>query len=120
MSMRHDEKRHMRRSVRTALATIANGVLLAAVVSAAQIATATLAGVVRDQTGGALPGATITVRSAATGATRTTTTDSEGRYRVTALEPGAYEVRGELADFRPVVRTGVILTIGGTTEATSR
>jgi len=96
---------------------LAVGLLLGDVASAAQIATATLAGVVRDETGGALPGVTITVRSAATRAVRTATTDSSGRYRVTALDPGEYEVRAELTNFRPVVRTGVVLTVGGTTEA---
>ena len=55
--------------------------------AAAQIATATLAGNVRDATGAALPGVTITIRSAATGAVRTTTTDIQGRYRIPALEP---------------------------------
>jgi outer membrane receptor protein involved in Fe transport len=108
----------MLRTVRIAWpALVAAGLLLTHVDSSAQIATATLAGVVRDQTGGALPGVTVTVRNVATGAVRPTTTDSEGRYRVTALDPGEYEIRAELASFRPVVRTGVVLTVGGTTEA---
>lgn len=106
------------RQLRRALPTVAAiGLLLITVDSAAQIATATLAGAVRDQTGGALPGVSVTVRSAATGAVRTVTTDSSGRYRVAALDPGVYEVRAELTGFRPVIRTGVILTVGGTTEA---
>jgi hypothetical protein len=45
----------------------------------AQIATATLLGVVRDETGAALPGAALTVRSVATGVTRSAVGDSEGR-----------------------------------------
>ncbi|HLG55238.1 MAG TPA: TonB-dependent receptor [Vicinamibacterales bacterium] len=107
----------MRRTARGLLPTlVAIGLLLGDVNSAAQIATATLAGVIRDETGGALPGVTVTVRSAATGAVRTATTDSSGRYRIAALEPGEYGVRAELANFRPVVRTGVILTVGGTTD----
>jgi len=106
----------MRKTARGLLpALVVIGLLLADVASAAQIAT--LAGVVRDQTEGALPGVTVTVRSTATGAVRTTSTDANGRYRVTALDPGEYEVRAELASFRTVVRTGVILTVGGTTEA---
>jgi hypothetical protein len=56
----------------------------------AQIATATLAGSVRDQAGAALPGVTLTVRSAATGATRTATTDTQGRCLIAALEPGEW------------------------------
>jgi hypothetical protein len=83
----------------------------------AQIATATLLGVVRDETGAALPGAAVTVRSAATGVTRSATSDSEGRYRISALDPGEYDVRAELANFKTAIRTRVVLTVGGTTEA---
>jgi hypothetical protein len=88
-----------------------------AVHATAQIATATILGLVRDQTGAALPGATVTVRSLATGASRSATSDSDGRYRVAALDPGEYEVRVELANFKTAVRTRVVLTVGGTTEA---
>jgi uncharacterized surface anchored protein len=59
----------------------------------AQIATGTLLGVVRDETGAALPGAILTVKNAATGVTRSATSDSEGRYRVSALDPGEYDVQ---------------------------
>ena len=83
----------------------------------AQIATATLLGVVRDETGAALPGATLTVRSLATGATRSAISDSEGRYRVAALDPGEYEVHAELANFKTAIRPRVVLTVGGTTDA---
>ena len=83
----------------------------------AQIATATLLGIVRDETGAALPGAALTVRSVATGVTRAAVSDSEGRYRVSALDPGEYDVHAELARFKTAIRTRVVLTVGGTTEA---
>src|SRR6266545_1425057 len=82
----------------------------------AQIATATLAGSVRDETGAALPGVMLTIKSASTGTTRTVTTDAGGRYRIAALDPGAYEIRAELQNFKSALRTGVVLTVGGTTE----
>ena len=85
-----------------------------------QIATATLLGVVRDETGAALPGAALTVRSVTTGVTRSAISDSEGRYRVSALDPGEYDVHAELASFKTAVRTGVVLTVGGSTEADIR
>ena len=91
--------------------------LAAAAPTIAQIATGTLLGVVRDGTGAALPGATLTVKSRATGVTRTTISDTGGRYRMSALDPGEYEVRAELANFKAAVRTGVVITVGGTTEA---
>src|SRR5712691_6240316 len=83
----------------------------------AQIATATLLGVVRDETGAALPGAVLTVRNTATGGTRSAVADSEGRYRVSALDPGEYDVHAELASFKTAIRTRVVVTVGGTTEA---
>src|SRR5262249_48690683 len=82
----------------------------------AQIATATVAGVVTDETRAALPGVVVTVRSAATGTTRAATTDQVGRYRIAALDPGTYEVRAELRGFRTAVRTGVALAVGGTAD----
>src|SRR6266516_583034 len=83
---------------------------------AAQIATATVSGTVRDDTGAALPGVTVTVKSVATGVTRSATTDSAGRYLISTLTPGEYELRAELANFKTTVRTGVVLSVGGTTE----
>ena len=57
-------------------------------VAGAQTNTVTLAGVVTDDTGGALPGATVTATNVATGLVRTATTDSAGRYTVLGLPPG--------------------------------
>src|SRR5262245_20545904 len=85
--------------------------------AAAQIATATLSGAVRDDTGAALPNTAVTAKNTATSATRTTTTGNDGRYRFAALEPGVYEVRAELANFKTAIQTGVVLTVGGTTDA---
>ena len=94
--------------------------LSSAVASTSQIATGTLAGVVRDETGASLPGATITAKSVTTGVTRSVVTDSEGRYRIAVLDPGEYEVHAELANFRTAVRTGVALTVGGTADVDIR
>ena len=85
--------------------------------STAQIATATLLGIVRDETGAALPGAAVTIKSIATGATRTALSDTAGRYRIAAVDPGEYDVRVELANFKTVLRRHVLLTVGGATEA---
>jgi hypothetical protein len=106
--------------IRWSLTSAAIGLILlwcAAAPASAQTATATLSGIVRDDTGAVLPGVTLTIRNAATGVVRTVTTDSEGRYRASALDPGEYEIRAELAGFRTVVQSGVVLRVGGTTEA---
>ena len=56
-------------------------------------AQASLAGVVRDESGGVLPGVSVEAASPALieGA-RTVTTDEQGRYRIEALRPGSYKL----------------------------
>jgi hypothetical protein len=74
--------------------------------------TATLVGQVVDATGGRLPGVRLTVTNEETAAARSTATDAEGRFALAGLPPGEYIVRAELTKFRPLVRTGVRLTVG--------
>jgi hypothetical protein len=78
-------------------------------VAAAQ--TSTIAGVVRDASGGVLPGVTVEVASPALiEKVRTVVTDSEGRYSVVSLRPGTYRVTFTLPGFGMVVREGIELT----------
>jgi hypothetical protein len=73
---------------------------------------ATISGKIEDATGAAVGGATVTVKSLETGATRTVTTDETGNYRVLSLPVGPQEVRAEKPGFRAAVRTGINLVIG--------
>jgi outer membrane receptor protein involved in Fe transport len=77
-----------------------------------QTTTATLSGVVQDARGGAVPGVKITTTNTQTGARREATTDSDGRYGFTNLEPGSHELRAEHTGFKTAVQT-VVLTVGG-------
>jgi hypothetical protein len=61
--------------------------------------TATLSGTVKDPSGAVLPGATITVVAAATGAQRVVTSDSAGNYVVPSLQPGTYTVQAQAPGF---------------------
>jgi outer membrane receptor protein involved in Fe transport len=92
-------------------------VLTTASVAAAQTATGAISGIIGDSTGAALPRVNVTARNVATGASRSVVTDGQGRYRIPNLDPGEYEVRAALAGFRTAVTSGVIVTVGGTTEA---
>ncbi|MGH9176541.1 MAG: carboxypeptidase regulatory-like domain-containing protein, partial [Vicinamibacterales bacterium] len=56
----------------------------------------------------------VTARQTETGLQRSTASDAQGRYTVPALPPGTYEIRAELAGFRPLLRSGVTLTIAQT------
>ncbi|MEO6212229.1 MAG: TonB-dependent receptor [Vicinamibacterales bacterium] len=79
-------------------------------VAAAQTS-ATVSGTVQDVTGAVLPAVTVTARNGATGLARTTVTGPEGRYVLPQLAPGTYELRAELAGFKPHVRPEVPLAV---------
>jgi hypothetical protein len=82
----------------------------------AQAGTASLRGTVTDDQGGALPGATVTASSSATGAARTTVTDAGGTYQLLALPPGTYDVKVELSGFRTAVRQQVTLAVDSSSK----
>jgi hypothetical protein len=70
-----------------------------------------IAGVVTDESKAVLPGVTIRVTSPALiEKTRSTVTDAEGRYRLTDLPVGTYEVTFFLQGFTTVKRAGVVVT----------
>ena len=73
---------------------------------------ASISGLVADATGAAVAGATITVKSVETGATRTATSDSNGNYHLAQLPLGLQEIRAEKAMFKTTVRTGIELVVG--------
>ena len=79
---------------------------------AAQTSSGVVQGTVTDASGALLPGVTVTARADATGFMRSVTTGEQGGFRVNELPPGSYSVRFELAGFKPVQQTGVVLTIG--------
>ena len=80
----------------------------------AQTTSGTITGTVRDTTGGVLPGARITARHPHTGLQRFTTSDGQGRYALPGLVVGSWDVRAELAGFRPADERGIVLTVAQT------
>ena len=87
-----------------------SAVLLAGLIPATAIAqtAAAVGGVVRDSSGGAIPGATVRVINEATGAAQEAVSDAEGRYQVTDLAPGQYRVEAALDGFEPAVARGAV------------
>src|SRR5882724_362824 len=78
----------------------------------AQSNAADLQGVVRDQSGAVVSGATVIARNAATNTSKETTTNEEGAYLIVNLTPGDYEVTVEAPNFKKMVLPGVALTVG--------
>ncbi len=77
----------------------------------AQQISGTISGVVSDETGGVLPGVELTARNTGTEATRTVISDDEGRYRISQLSPGSYELRAELAGFQTALLQDISLSM---------
>jgi len=77
----------------------------------AQETTGTITGSATDQTGGALPGVTVTVKNSNAGVTRTIVTNEAGLYTATLLPVGNYEVAFELQGFQTVTVRGITLHV---------
>src|SRR5258706_112221 len=79
---------------------LASFILAVAASAAAQKPTFDIEGIVTDAQQGVLPGATVTLQNVATGLSRETTTDANGRYVFTSLPPaGQYLLQTVLAGF---------------------
>ncbi|HKG13533.1 MAG TPA: TonB-dependent receptor, partial [Pyrinomonadaceae bacterium] len=65
------------------------------------------AGVVADEHGAVIQGATVTATLVSTKSARAVLTDAEGRYRLVELQPGAYTLRAEAKGFSAGVRADV-------------
>lgn len=78
----------------------------------ARMTGADLGGVVTDESGGVLPGATVTVTNVATNLSRSVVSAASGRYVVPALPPGTYTIKVELSGFATNTRSGVVLALG--------
>jgi iron complex outermembrane recepter protein len=74
----------------------------------AQTATGTIAGLVRDASGAAVPGATVRIVNVATGVPVEVVSGAEGTYRSTTLVPGAYRVEIAIDGFESATRQIVI------------
>ena len=66
-------------------------------------------GVITDNTGGVVPGATVKAVETGTGISRDTVTGVDGRYNFTSLRPTTYDISAELTGFRTSQRKAVVL-----------
>jgi hypothetical protein len=77
-----------------------------------QVQTGGIQGVVTDNSGAVVPGATITIENVDTGIGRKLATDDQGRYAAPSLAIGTYRVKAERNGFASQNRTGLVLTVG--------
>ncbi len=92
-----------------------------------QVPTGTIAGVVTDPSGSAIPNARVTILNQETGLTRTVETQAGGDYSVPVLPAGLYQVTSEAEGFKLLARVATVeagttttanlaMQIGSTTE----
>src|SRR5882762_6116969 len=94
------------------LLAVCSAVLLFSLSAFSQANSGRILGSISDQTGGAIAGATVSVRDVERGTTRTLTTDEAGAYNAPNLVPGSYTVKVEFQGFRTVERQNVVLEVG--------
>jgi outer membrane receptor protein involved in Fe transport len=82
----------------------------------AQQTAGNISGRVVDAQGAAVPGVTVTAKSAETGFVRTDVSDSEGVYRLNSLPVGPYDVSAELSGFQTYAQKGVTVNVAQTTD----
>ena len=81
-------------------------------VALAQTETGQITGRVTDPNGAIVPGANVTVKSVDTGRTVTATSNDEGIYIVTSLQPGIYDVTVQSTGFAAATKR-VQISVGG-------
>jgi len=75
-----------------------------------------LTGLVKDQQGNGIPGATVSVKNIATGVATTTMTNGTGNYTIPSLDNGTFQVEISLANFKTMTFDKVVLTQGVTSR----
>ena len=77
----------------------------------AQFDTAAVLGTVSDESGGIIPGVTVTLTNVDTGISATTVTDDSGNYQFFNVKIGTYRVSAELTGFATGVADGIRPTV---------
>ncbi len=86
--------------------------LLTIVPAGAQVAGGTISGTVTDPGGVVVPGAQVTIESAATGESREVATSPTGLYSIPNLTSGTYRARISKPGFANLLRTNLIVSAG--------
>jgi hypothetical protein len=77
-----------------------------------QVGAASLSGIVEDQTGAIVPGASVTLQNADSGAQRTSRSNGAGSFTFSAVPSGDYSLTVEASGFKQLVRRLIHLNAG--------
>ena len=83
----------------------------------AQTTAGRVLGTLTDQSGAAVPGATVSVTDVQRGTARTVTTDDSGDYAIPDLQPGSYKIHVEARGFKAAERPSVQVEVASDVRA---
>jgi len=86
--------------------------LWAGIARSQDITSGTIQGIVSDEQGAVIPGATVEAKNVDTNFSRTFTTDSDGRFVLLTLPPGRYVVSVTKSGFAKLNQENIELTVG--------
>ena len=89
-------------------------IFVLACVGAFAQANADLTGIVTDQTGAVVAGASITLIDQATGSQHDTTSSSTGLYEIAGLNPGNYNLKVSAKNFETFAQNGIVINVSAT------
>src|SRR5207248_2034775 len=78
--------------------------------------TGRISGTIKDPSGAAIPGATITLTNTAQGLQTKTTTDASGNYSLPSVPVATYDILFEAQGFRAEKRTGLVIDANAAIE----
>jgi hypothetical protein len=85
--------------------------VLGITVSAQTANSGSITGVVKDQNGAAIPGATVRLINTGTNVTRTATSSGDGVYEISQIVPGTYRLEVEANNFAKYVQESVTVNV---------
>jgi hypothetical protein len=79
---------------------------------AQSITSGSVEGTVTDQSGAALPGASVTLANLSTNTSQKTTTGADGHFRLAFVQPGTYRLTVSASAFQTTERGGIVVAAG--------
>jgi hypothetical protein len=86
-------------------------VLILSIGAAAQSTNSSLSGTVKDQTGAVVPKANLTLTSTSTATEKVTVSSSDGLFRFSNLQAGAYNLKVAASGFTVYLQQGIVLAL---------
>ncbi len=92
-------------------------IMLFSSLGASAQANSNVTGIITDQTGAVVSGATITLTDLATGVEKSTISGGTGLYELPGLNPSDYDMKVTLKGFETFERKGIVVNVSATVRA---